>query len=141
MRNHLASAQSVGGKASQTHDRVDLPPFPVTRPDVNRGRTELHCYACFVPMGLAGAENVQGRLTEDGRTVHILCVKGAAGGEQLIDKGRCKGACQSYAASHSYVGGLSNCSSYSSDTSDGPRGADRTRSRSLLFIGIKKCVS
>ena len=57
-RNHLASALSVGGKA---YDRVDLPPFPVTRLGVIRDHTELPCYVCFVQMGSAGVENAQGR--------------------------------------------------------------------------------
>lgn len=61
MGNHLASARSVGGKAYQTDDRVDMPLFPVTRPGVIRDRTDLPCYACFVQMGSAGAENAQGR--------------------------------------------------------------------------------
>lgn len=50
MRIQLVSARCVDEEASQTYDPADLPPFTVIYPGVTRGRTDLLCYACFVPM-------------------------------------------------------------------------------------------
>jgi hypothetical protein len=40
----------VSFRAMGIHDLTDLPPFSVTHPGVTRGRTDLFCYACSVPM-------------------------------------------------------------------------------------------